>query len=236
MSLNPLAPAFLSHCQSSSDPPISLGNSTKNFPLAQIICGITPQIVPSNALFIRKHLIDSTLLLPLLQPTSPSKPAATAHQPTPESSALLSSPLQHQAICLQAVHKTIQQFNQHLKAENSDRQALKLIALQLQTDFVLLRYLLFSDKDSAAKDATTSPLVNPNPYPNLTSSAFTLPYTDDAKLRRSTPVGAAEAPSAKTNNSANADFQPTLNTQEAHPTTVQNLTSRICKTGKIVYR
>ena len=40
-------------------------------------------------------------------------------------------------------------------------------------------------------------------------------------------------PRAKTNNSANTDFQPTPNTQEAPPTTVQNLASRICKLEKL---
>ena len=41
-------------------------------------------------------------------------------------------------------------------------------------------------------------------------------------------------PGTKTNNTANADFQPTPNTQEAPSTTVQNLTSRICKLEKMV--
>ena len=36
-------------------------------------------------------------------------------------------------------------------------------------------------------------------------------------------------PRTKTNNSANADFQPTPNTQEAPSATVQNLITRICK-------
>ena len=40
-------------------------------------------------------------------------------------------------------------------------------------------------------------------------------------------------PRAKRNSSANADFQPTTNTQEAPPTTVPNLTSRICKLEKL---
>ena len=92
---------------------------------------------------------------------------------------LLSSPLLHQANCLHALHKSIQQLNQQLKAENPDRQALQLIALQLQNDFALLRYLVFSDKDTAAKDSATSPIINPNPNPtpnpNHTSSAFTVP-------------------------------------------------------------
>ena len=95
--------------------------------------------------------------------------------------------------------------------------------------------MLFSDKDTAAKDPSTSPLItpNPNPNPNPTSSALTLPCTDDAKLRRSTPVGAMGPPRAKTNNSANADFQPLLNTQEVPSTTVQNLASRIGKHEKL---
>ena len=118
-----------------------------------------------------------------------------------------------------------------MKAEHLHRQALQLIALQLQNDFALLRYLLFSDEDSAAKDSTSSPLINPNP--NLTSYAFTLPCPDDAKFRRSTPVGAMGPTKAKTNSSANADFQPTLNTQEDPATTVQNLTSRIDKLEKL---
>ena len=192
-----------------------------------------PQITPSHATSIDQHITDGTFLLFSLQPTNQSKPNAAANQPTPESSALLSSPLQHQANCLQAIHKTIQQFNQHLKAEHLDRQTLQLIVLQLQNDFALLRYLLFSDKDTVAKDSATSPLINPNPNPNPTSSAFTLPCTDDAKLRRSTPVSAVGSPRAKTSNSANVDFQPTPNTQEAPPTTARNLTSRICKLEKL---
>ena len=71
-----------------------------------------------------------------------------------------------------------------MKAKNLDRQALQIIALQLQNDFALLRYSLFSDKDTAAEESATSPLINPNPNPN--SPAFTLPCTDDAELRRST--------------------------------------------------
>ena len=93
----------------------------------------------------------------------------------------------------------------------------------MQNDFALLRYLLFSDKDTAATDFTPSPLINPHPNTNPTPSASTLPCTDDARLRRSTPVGAVGPSRAKTNNSANPDFQPLLNTQEIPPTTVQNL-------------
>ena len=238
MSLNPLAPAFLPQFQSSCDPAISLGNSaTMSFPLAQLFCGMTPQIIPPHAPSINQHITDGTFLLPSPQLTSQSKPNAAFHQSTPEFSALLSSPLIHQANCLQAINKTIEQLNQQLKAENLDRQALQLIALQLQNDFALLRYLLVSDKDSAAKDSAPSPIINPNsnptPNPKPTSSAFTLPCTDDAQLHRSTPVGAMGPSRAKTNSSADAGLQPILNTIEDPPTTVQNLASRICKLEKL---
>ena len=230
MSLNPLAPAFLPHFQSSSDPPISLGNSTTmNLPLAKLFCEMPPQINPSHAPSTNRHITDGIFLVPSLQPRNQSQPNTAANQPTPESSALLSSPLHHQANCLQAIHKTIQQFHQNLKAEHLDRQALQLIVIQLQNDFALLRFLLFSDKDIAA----TSPLINPNTNPHPISSALTLPCTDDPKLRRSTPVGAVGPPRAKTNNSANADFQPTPNTQEAPPILAQNFTSRISKHEKL---
>ena len=226
MSLNPLAPAFLPHYQSSSDPPISLCNSTAmSLPLAQLFCGMPRQIIPSHASSINQHALDGTLLLPLLQQTNQIKPIAAAHQPTPESSTLLSSPLQRQANCLQAIHKFIQQFNQHLKAEHLDRQTLQLLVLQLQNEFASLRYLLFSDKDIATKDSATSPLImtsNPNPTP--ISSAFPLPGPGEPKIHRSTPVGTVGPPRTKTNNTANADFQPTPNTHEASSTTVQNLT------------
>ena len=234
MSLNPLAPAFLPQIQSSCDPPIPLGNSdTMSFPLAQLIFGIPPQITPFHAPSINQHITDATFLLASLQLTSQSKPNAAVHQSTPEFSALLSSPLLHQAICLQAIHKTVQQLNQQLKAENLRRQALQLIALQLQNDFALLRYLLFSDKDTTATDFAPSSLINSNPNLNPTSSASTLPCTDDARLRRSTPVGAVGPTRAKTNTSANADFQPLLNTQEVPSTAVQNLASRIGKLEKL---
>ena len=140
MSLNPLAPAFLPQFQSSCDPAISLGNSTTmSFPLAQVFCGMPPQIIPPHAHSINQHITDGTFLLPSLQLTSQSKPNAAVHQSTPEFSALLPSPLLYQANCLQAIHETIQQLNKQLKAKNLDRQALQLMALQLQNDFALLR-------------------------------------------------------------------------------------------------
>ena len=232
MSLNPLAPAFLPQFQSSCDPPNPLDNfNTMSFPLAQLFCGMPPQIISSHAPSINQHIIDGTFLLPSLQPTNQSKTNAAAHQPNPEPSALPSSPLQHQAICLQSIHKTIQQFNQYLKAKHLDRQALQLIALQLQNDFALLRYLLFFDKDTGTKDSATSPQLKPNP--NTTSSVSPLHCTHAPNFRCSTPVGAMGSPRAKTNNSSNADFQPLLNTQEVPPTTVQNLAARIGKLEKL---
>ena len=173
---------------------------------------------------------DGTLLLPLLQSTTQSMPDAAAPPSTLGSSAFLSSPLQHQTNYLQAIHKTIQQFNQHLKAEHLDRQTLKLIVLQLQKDLALLRYLLFSNKDMAGKNSATSPLLNPNPNP--TSRAFPIPSIDEPQLPRSTSVGAV-GPSTAKNNSAKVDFQPTPNTQEAPATTVRNLISRISKLEKL---
>ena len=150
LSLNPIAPVFLPHHQSSSDRPLSLCNSnTMNLPLAQLICGMPPQIIPSHAPSINQHIADNTLLLPLLQQTNQSQPDAAAHQSTPGPSASLPSSLQHQSNCLQAITKTIKQFSQHLKVEPLDRQTLHLILLQLQNDFALLRYLLFSPVDTS---------------------------------------------------------------------------------------
>ena len=92
MSLNPVAPAFLPHHQSSSDPPTSLGHSnTMNLPLAQLMCGMPPHTVPLIALSIHQHLTDSTFILPHLQPTNQSTPDAAAHKPTPGSSTPLPS-------------------------------------------------------------------------------------------------------------------------------------------------
>ena len=234
MSLNPLAAAFLPSCQSSSNPPISLSNSTtKGLPLAQLLCGMPSQTLPSLAPTIHQYNSDNTLLLPLLQQTNQSKWDTAARQPTLGSSAPLPSSLQHQSNCLQAINKTINQFNQQLKAEHLDRQTLQLLVLQLQSDFALLRYLLFSYKNIATKDSATSPLLHPHPNATPPSSAFPLSGPSERKLLRSTPVGAVGPPRTKSNNTANADFQPTSNTQEALPTTVQNLTSRICKLEKL---
>ena len=238
MSLNPLAPAFLPSYQSSSNPPTSLCNSTTmGLPLAQLICGVPPQLIPSLVPPINQYNSDNTLLLPLLQQTNHSRPDAAAHQPPLGPSASLPSSLQHQSNCLQAINKTIKQFSQHLKVEQLDRQTLQLILIQLQNDFALLRYLLFSPVDTipnkhiTVKDSATSPLLDskPNPIPNPASTAC----TEAPKLRRLTPVGAVGPPRQKTSNTTNANPQPTPNLQETPPTTVQNLTSRICKLEKL---
>ena len=122
MSRSPLAPASHPHYQSSSDPPISLCNSTTmSLPLAQLFCGMPPQIIPSLAPSINQPITDSNFILPLLQPTNQSQQDTAAHQPPPGSLSHLSSPLQHRANCLQAIHKTIQQINKHLKKASTDR-------------------------------------------------------------------------------------------------------------------
>ena len=216
-----------------------------NLPLAQLICGMPPQIIPSHALSINQNIADNTLFL---QPINQYTTDAAAHKSTPGFSTHPPSALHHQTKCLQAINNSIQQFNQHLKAEKLDRQILQLVVLQLQNDFAALRYLLFSstkttpNKDITLKDAATSPLfdtranpnpnVNPNPNPNPSShftSAFPLSGPRTPTLRRSTPVSAAGTAKTK-NNTANADPQPIPNTQE---TAIQNLTSRICKLEKL---
>ena len=143
MSLNPPARAFLPHYQFPCDPHISLCNSTPmSLPLVQISWELPPSITSSPAPPLRQPITDGTFILPLIQPENPSKQAAGTLQPRPGTSSLLPSPLQHQAQCLQAIHKTIQQFRQHLKAEQLHRKALQTIVLQLQNDFALQRYLL----------------------------------------------------------------------------------------------
>ena len=148
--------------------------------------------------------------------------------------------------CLQAINNSIQQFNQHLKAEKIDRQFLQLVVLQLQNDFAVLRYLLFSstgtipNKNITVQDTATSPSIdtntNPNPNANPSShlpSAFSLPGPRAPTLRRSTPVGAVGAARTETNNTTNIDSQPTPNSQGAPSATMQNLTTRISKLEKL---
>ena len=115
-----------------------------SLPLAHLICGMPPQLIPFDAPLINQVITDGTFNLPPIRPKNPSKPDAEVQHALPGSSSILSSSFQQQANCLQANHKTIQQFNQHLKAEHLDRQTLQLFVLQLQNDLALLRYLLFS--------------------------------------------------------------------------------------------
>ena len=115
-----------------------------SLPLAQKFCGLPPSITPSPDPPLRQPITDGFFILPLTHPRNPCKPDAETLQPPPRSSSLLPSPLQHQAQCLEAIHKTIQQLHQHLKAEQLDRKALQRIVFQLQNDFALLRYLIFS--------------------------------------------------------------------------------------------
>ena len=259
MSLNPLAPAFLPQHQSSSGPSVMLDHSyAMNFPLVPLPCGLPPQSIPLLTSSINQQPTDSTLLLPLLQSTNQSTADTIARKPISRSSTLLPSSLQNQTKCLQTINNSLQQFNQHLKEEKLDRQILQLLALQLQNDFAVLRYLLFSstgtlpNKDVSVQDTATSPISNPianpnpdvnhnpnpnpnpNPSPQLPSSAFPFTGPRAPTLHRSTPVGAVGSARATTNNTANADSQPTPNTQETPSTTVQNLTSRICKMEKLL--
>ena len=92
-----------------------------------------------------------------------------------------------------------------------------------------------SNKKFTVRNSATSPLLTSKANPNANpTSSFPLPGPGEPKLRRCTPVGAMGPPRTKTNKYANADFQPTPNTQEAPSTTMQNLTSRICKLKKLL--
>ena len=98
-----------------------------------------PPIIPSHGPPITQPSIDGTFILPLIQPKNPTKHDAEASQPLPGSSSFLYSPLEHQAQRKQAIHKTIQQFNQHLRAEQLDRKTLHSIVVQFQNGFALMR-------------------------------------------------------------------------------------------------
>ena len=123
--------------------------------------------------------------------------------------------------------RSLKQLHQHSKAEQLDWKALYLFALQIMNDIALLRYLLFASvgtfllTENSIHNSTVSPTDTLNPKP--TSPRPLLPWTDDTSVCRFTPQGAVGAPRGKTINSASADFQSTPNTQEAPPTTVQNL-------------
>ena len=216
-------------------------------------CATLPQRVSPSLNYFADCLHKSFHLMLLLL-TNPSLTALSSHLLFSRQINLSRMPqlinhlLDLHPICphLSNIRRTVYRLttrlsNQHLKAEHLDRQTLQLIVLQLQNDFALLRYLLYSqvetsaNKDAAVKNSATSLQFNPNPNlkPNPISSAFQLPGPGEPKLRRSTPVGAVGSPRAKTICSAHAEFQPTPNTHEAPPTTVHNLRSRICKLEKM---
>ena len=172
ISLDLFASASLPDYRFPTDPPISLCNSTAmSLPLAQTLCGMPRSIILCQAPPLGQPTTDDTVLV-FIQPRNPSKQDAEALQPTPGSSSLLPSPLQHQPQFLQAIHTTIQQFHQHLKTEQLDRKTLQTIVLQLQNDFALLRSLLFSwvgsipISDTSVKNPATSPPINRKPNQN----------------------------------------------------------------------
>ena len=134
-----------------------------SLPLAQMICGLPSPINPSHASTLRQSITDDTFILNLIQQKNPPKHDAETLQIPPGSSSR-----QHQAQYLQAIHGTIQQFHQRLKAEKLDRKTLQLIFLQLQKYFAILRYLLFFSvgtlpiSDTSVEDLATSPLIHLN--------------------------------------------------------------------------
>ena len=70
MSLNPLAPVFLPHYQPSSDPLISqCSSATMSLPLAQLFCGMPPQIMLFDAPSINQlNITGGTFMLAFTQP------------------------------------------------------------------------------------------------------------------------------------------------------------------------
>ena len=137
-------------------------------------------------------------------------------------------------------HKTLQQFYQHLKAEQLDRMILQATVLQLQNDFALLRYLLFSSVgtipfiDFSLIISATSPSISPNPNPNPTSNALLNPRAAEPSVRRSTPEDAVAPRRTKANNSANVDFHFSTTTLDKPLTMVQNLSSRSSRREKLL--
>ena len=164
-----------------------------SLPLAEKRCGMPPSITPSHAPPLSQPMADGALILSLIQPKNPSKQDAESLQPPPGSSSFLPSPLKHQVQCPQAIHKTIRQFHQHLKAEQLDQNSLQIIFFQHQNDFALMRYLIFSSvatipiSYTSVKNSATSPPINFNRNPNPTSNALLLPCAAEPSVRLSTP-------------------------------------------------
>ena len=92
-----------------------------------------------------------------------------------------------------------------------------IIVLQLQNDFALLRYLLFSSvgtipvSDTSVQDSATSPLINSNPNPKPTSNALLIPCSAEPLVCRSTPEGALDHPERTQTTLQTLTFSP-------HPT------------------
>ena len=134
-----------------------------------------------------------------------------------------------------AIQKRIKQLQQQLKAAHLDRKTLQIIAPQFQNNFALLRFLLFrsdgnmSPDDNSPSHSTIQPTNRPNPI-----FVDTLPTTvDEPSTFRFISEGAMGPPRKKIANFAITGFQSSLNTREAPPTTMQNLTSRISKLEKL---
>ena len=201
-----------------------------SFPLSQLFCVVPPPIISSHAHPRAQSITDGTFILPLIQSKNPSKLNAEVHQTPPGSSSLLLLPLHHQAQCLQAIHKTSQQFHQHLKAEHLDQNILQFIVLQLQNDFALLRYLLFSSvgtipiRDISAENSVANPPIDPNHKP--TSNVLLVPCAAEHSVRRFTPEGAVRTPRAN-RQLCKRQFRYSSNRREAPTTQAEHLTSRI---------
>ena len=148
------------------------------------------------------------------------------------SPALISSP---SSTLSTRIQNTIKQLQQVLEAKQLDRKTLQFSALHFQNDFGLLRYLLFSSVGNISLSyncisrSTMQPTKKPKPKPRPIL-VDTLPTTvDKPPTSRFTPEGDVRPRRAKVTNSASADLQSSLNTQEARPTTLQNFTSGIAK-------
>ena len=139
MSINHLAPVPFRQHNRLTALAESLDNLTSMNPyLLPIVCGMH-SLTELSTFHVSTPNFDATI---------PQKQLRLNPQPfqhlrgTP-----LTQPSVHQnqqAQCLHAIHMTIRQLHEHLKSDQLNRKALQLIALQLQNDFALLRYLLFS--------------------------------------------------------------------------------------------
>ena len=127
-----------------------------------------------------------------------------------------------------------------LEGRTTQSDYIKTIVLQLQNDFALLLYLLFSSvgttsiSRTSVKNSVISPpnILNPNPKP--TSKALPNLCANEPSVRRSTPEGAVGSPRTKTTTSASIGSHSSPNTREAPLTLMQNLTSRTSKLANLI--